>query len=279
MWLQTPYKHSVLKFLPDTPEQWITNVIVPLPKKGDLSLMTNYRGISLMSIAAKVYNKILSMRIRDHIDHVLRKNQAEFLPGRSCSEQIHILRRLIEAFGSYQLPLTITFIDFKKAFDSVNRSVMFSILRHYGIPEVIVNAITVLNSNSKSAVMVGGNLFDLFEVTHLTLLLGFCRGRGVLAPFLFFMLIDYLTKRATEDTESGIVTHPRQSKRHPAKFFKRPGLCWLHWVAWVIYSKCTGATYQNSCCSRTSRLIISVPKTEYMTVAIVSHHWRYMDSK
>ena len=50
------------------PRQWITNVIIPLPKKGDLSLMTNYRGISLMSIAAKVYNKILLNRIRPHVD-------------------------------------------------------------------------------------------------------------------------------------------------------------------------------------------------------------------
>ncbi len=39
------------------PHQWSTNVIVPLPKNGDPSLMTNYRGINLMSIAAKVYNK------------------------------------------------------------------------------------------------------------------------------------------------------------------------------------------------------------------------------
>ena len=98
------------------PDQWITNVIVPLPKKGDLGLMTNYRGITLMSIAAKVYNKILLSRIRDHVDQILRKNQAGFRPGRSCAQQIHILRRIIEAFGSYQLPLTITFIDFKKAF-------------------------------------------------------------------------------------------------------------------------------------------------------------------
>ena len=83
------------------PEQWVTNVIVPLPKKGDLSLMTNYRGITLMSIAAKVYNKVLLMRIRDHVDPMLRKNQAGFRPGRSCSQQIHILQRIMEAFGSY----------------------------------------------------------------------------------------------------------------------------------------------------------------------------------
>ena len=41
------------------PKQWVSNVIIPLPKKGDLSQMTNYRGITLMSIAAKVYNNIL----------------------------------------------------------------------------------------------------------------------------------------------------------------------------------------------------------------------------
>ena len=108
------------------PDQWITSVIVPLPKKGDLSLMTNYRGISLLSIAAKVYNKILLNRIRDEVDPILRKNQAGFHPGRSCAQQIHILRRVLEGFRDYQLPLVVTFIDFKKAFDSINRKVMFA---------------------------------------------------------------------------------------------------------------------------------------------------------
>ena len=57
------------------PRQWITNVPIPLPKKGDLSLMTNFRGISLICIAAKVYNKILLNRIRPHVDPLLRSNQ------------------------------------------------------------------------------------------------------------------------------------------------------------------------------------------------------------
>ena len=90
------------------PDQWITSVIVPLPKKGDLSLMTNYRGISLLSIAAKVYNKILLNRIRDEVDPILRKNQAGFLPGRSCAQQIHILRRVLEGFRDYQLYLLLS---------------------------------------------------------------------------------------------------------------------------------------------------------------------------
>ena len=70
------------------PDQWITSVIVPLPKKGDLSLMTNYRGIFLLSLAAKVYNKVLLNRIRDEVDPILRNNKAGFRPGRSCAQQI-----------------------------------------------------------------------------------------------------------------------------------------------------------------------------------------------
>ena len=67
------------------PKQWVSNVIIPLPKKGDPSQMTNYRGITLMWIAAKVYNKILRNRIRSHLDLLLRKNLAGFRPGRSCA--------------------------------------------------------------------------------------------------------------------------------------------------------------------------------------------------
>ena len=66
--------------------------------------MTNYRGITLMSIAAKVYNKILLNRISDKIDPQLRNNQAGFHRGRNCAQQIHILMRIIEGFQDYQLP-------------------------------------------------------------------------------------------------------------------------------------------------------------------------------
>ena len=53
---------------------WTTSIIVQLPTKGNLSLMTNYREISLPSITAKVFNKIPLNRIRDHVDPILRSN-------------------------------------------------------------------------------------------------------------------------------------------------------------------------------------------------------------
>ena len=221
--------------------------------------MTNYRGISLLSIAAKVYNKILLNRIRDHVDPILRKNQAGFRPGRSCAQQIHILRRIMEGFQDYQLPLTVTFIDFKKAFDSIDRRVMFAVLRHYGIPEAVVNAISTLYNNSKSAVMVDGNISDPFEVST-----GVLQG-DVLAPFLFIVLVDYLLKKATSDVDTGVVTHPRRSRRYPARVIN--DLDFADDIALLesTMSQAQAQLNRTTTAAKELGLIISVPKTEYMT--------------
>ena len=197
------------------PKQFTTNLIVPLPKKGDKTLMSNYRGISLMSIAAKIYNKIILNRIREPVDAILRPNQAGFRRGRSCGDQIHVIRRLLEGANDKQIPIFITFVDFKKAFDSINREIMFSILRHYGIPEKIVNAIKTIYKNSRSAVIVEGNISEEFEVTT-----GVLQG-DTLAPFLFIIVLDYVMRKAEADNtndkgEHGFITNLRESVRRPA---------------------------------------------------------------
>ena len=77
------------------PDQWRKSCIIPIPKKGDLGLPSNYRGISLTSTAAKIFNKMILLRIRPEIEKVLRKNQNGFRPGRSTITQVLSLRRLI----------------------------------------------------------------------------------------------------------------------------------------------------------------------------------------
>ena len=122
-----------------------------------------------MSILVKIYNTILLNRICNKIDPQLRNNQAGFHRGKNCAQQIHILRRIIEGFHDYQLPLHVTFIDFKKTFDSINRKVMIVILCHYGIPESIVAAINVLYNDSKGAVRRCPSLLPSYNTNGLPL--------------------------------------------------------------------------------------------------------------
>ena len=78
------------------PDEWGISAITPIPKKGNLKLTDNYRGISLTQVAAEVYNRLLLNRIRPTIDEVLSPNQNGFRTDRSTAAHILALRRLVE---------------------------------------------------------------------------------------------------------------------------------------------------------------------------------------
>ena len=123
--------------------------ILPFPKKGDLGLAKNYRGITFTSIAAKIYNALLRNRIEPKIDNILRKNQNGFRRNRSTISQILTIRRILEGVRAKNLHATLIFVDFTKAFDSIHRGKMEQILLAYGIPKETVAAITILYRNTK----------------------------------------------------------------------------------------------------------------------------------
>ena len=102
LWKDPVFHSTLLKYcnhafkLSRCPKIWPTSQIIPFPKKGDLSLATNYRGISLLSIAAKIYNKLILNRLVTKVDPLLRNNQNGFRAGRSTLSQILTLRRILE---------------------------------------------------------------------------------------------------------------------------------------------------------------------------------------
>ncbi len=104
------------------PVQWSIINIIPIPQSGDLSLGSNYRGISLSSLVAKVYNIIILNRIRPMLDPHLRPNQNGFQAGRTTTSQVLALRRIIEGVKEYNLPAVLTFIDFKDALMGIPKS-------------------------------------------------------------------------------------------------------------------------------------------------------------
>ena len=87
---------------------------------------------------------MLLNRIRPEIDPILRKNQNGFRQHRSTTGQIFTIRRIIEGLISKNLPATLLFVDFAKAFDSIHRGKMKNILSAYGITTETLEAIMIL---------------------------------------------------------------------------------------------------------------------------------------
>ncbi len=125
----------------EKPEQGSILNLIPVPKCGKLSSTANYTGISLSSIVAKTYNRMLINRIRPHLDEKFRPNQCGSREHRSTVSQILALHRILEGIQDKNLPVVMTFIDFKNAFDTIHRGKMIKILTAYGIPSIIVKAI------------------------------------------------------------------------------------------------------------------------------------------
>ena len=75
--------------------------------------------------------KIIIQRITDAIDKQLREEQSGFRKGRRCIDQIFALRNIIEQCTEWQRQLYNNFVDFQKAFDSINRNTLWRIFRVY----------------------------------------------------------------------------------------------------------------------------------------------------
>ena len=158
--------------------------ILPFPKKVDLGLAKNYRGITLTSIAAKIYNALLRNRIVPQIDKILRKNQNGFRRNRSTTSQILTIRRILEGVRAKNLQAKLLFVDFTKAFGSIHRGKMEQILLAYGLPEETVAAIMILYRNTKVKVRSPDGDTEYFDIVA-----GVLQG-DTLAPYLFIICLD-----------------------------------------------------------------------------------------
>ncbi|GFS27211.1 endonuclease-reverse transcriptase [Elysia marginata] len=102
-----------------------------LPKKGDLSLCSNYRGITLLSVLNTMFNGVLLERMKMDIHEQRRDQQADFHKDKSCSDQISTLRTLLKQSLECNSSLYVNFINYKEAFDSVDRTTLEKPMRHY----------------------------------------------------------------------------------------------------------------------------------------------------
>ena len=103
--------------------------------KGEKSDCSNYQGIALLSIAGKIFARVLLNRLVPMIaeDH-LPETQCGFRANRATTDMIFVLRQLQEKCREQNKGLYITFVDLTKAFDTVSRKGLWLIIERLGCP-------------------------------------------------------------------------------------------------------------------------------------------------
>jgi Reverse transcriptase (RNA-dependent DNA polymerase)/Endonuclease/Exonuclease/phosphatase family len=101
------------------PEEFTDALIIKLAKRGDLTVCSNWRGITLLNTINKIISIIIHDRISKVLEPIIRKQQGGFRPHRSCIDNINSLRIIMEQSAEFNAPLYLLFIDFKQAFDSL----------------------------------------------------------------------------------------------------------------------------------------------------------------
>ena len=106
--------------------------VVPIFKKGDTDIASNYRPISLLNSFYKIYMVMIRTRMQAATEHLLSKTQYGFRPSKSTSHAIYILRRIQDYSEIKGAKLSIAFLDWEKAFDKIQHDKLLVALGRLG---------------------------------------------------------------------------------------------------------------------------------------------------
>ena len=174
--LKNIVQHFWLTSVP--PEEWETSLLKILPKKGDLSLTGNHRGIMLLEVSYKIVANILKMRllpIEEELDH---ESQCGFRPQRGCTDAVYTVKMALKKRREHGLESWVLFLDLVKAFDRVPRDMLWEVLKKFGVPAKVIDLIKSLHQRVKVKFSVDG-------ITHIIYSIVGVKQGDILGPILF----------------------------------------------------------------------------------------------
>ncbi|XP_069361132.1 uncharacterized protein [Maniola hyperantus] len=182
-------RHSYL------PAELMRTVVVPIIKNktGDITDKSNYRPISLATVAAKVFDGLLERQLKEHI--LIHDAQFGFRPGVSTDCAILSLKHTVRYYTDRSTPVYAAFLDLSKAFDLVRYDILWAKLTDAGVPQEVINIFKYWYDHQINQVKWGNVLSDEYGLKS-----GVRQG-GLTSPALFNL---YINQLITELSSTGV---------------------------------------------------------------------------
>ena len=161
------------------------SILVPIFKeKGDVQECKNYRGIKLLTHTFEIWEKVVGRRLREEIN----ESQFGFMPERSTTDAIFILKQTIEKQREGQKDIRVTFRDIEKAYDRVPREGIWRCMKERNVPDKYVKLIQEMYRGCQTKVRSAAGESGSFDVD-----VGLHQG-SALSQYLLIILMDVLTE-------------------------------------------------------------------------------------
>ena len=203
-----PFLVALFNRIVDTgeyPTAWTGAIIIPIHKSGNKNDPDNYRGVSLLSILGKDFAHILNKRLSwwQEESNKIAEEQSGFRTGYSTMDNVFALYAIVQRYLTKKSgKVYVCFVDFKKAFDTINRSMLWNVLRKAGVGGKMLKSLQSMYKIVKSCVRCPKSLTDFFDCPR-----GVRQG-CVLSPTLFSFFINELALDVAKNGLYGVQLTP-----------------------------------------------------------------------
>ena len=183
-------------------------IIKLIPKKdAEPFFIKNWRPLTLLNCEYKIAAKSIANRLKPSLPNLINYDQTGFIKGRFIGENIRLIDSVICYAKDKNIPGLLLFLDFEKAFDTIEWSFIRKTFQHFGFGSSMLKWLNLFYCRPESCVLNNGWASEFFEIQ-----------RGVrqgcpLSPYLFVLSVEILAKAFRENTSiKGILVNNREIK-------------------------------------------------------------------
>ena len=172
------------------PAAWKQALVIPIPKSGNLSMVQNYRPISLLPLPGKILEKLIHQQLTGYLDSesLLSAAQHGFRKGHSTIHSVAQLTEYVSKKLDTRQPTLAAYVDFRKAFDCVQHPILINKLAQLGIGKGILDWVKSYLSDRQQKVLAN-NIYS----APLTIMQGVPQG-SILGPLFYIIYANDLSK-------------------------------------------------------------------------------------